>query len=306
MARDYDETYDPKGRKRRRIIVTVVIAFLALVIVGNCFTIVPTGYTGVRITFGQVSDRVVPNGINFKVPFIQQIRTVCNKQQDITFDGQIYSETSERTAIYYEGVTITYQISKDKSAWIYANVANYEDSLVSKTLVASAIKSASKQFTSTDATNRSLIESAALVAIQDSIDEKYGAGVVNVIKVNINNADFEDTYNETIAQKQNAQLEYERQQIENQKAIEKAEAEAKVKLTQAQANADALMIEAEAEAEANKLLEESLTPNILQNEMIEKWDGELPKVTGGANTLLDITGYAGFGEAEEVNNTVEE
>lgn len=299
MKKNYDETYDPNGKKVRKLVSGIVIAIFALIVIVNCFTIVPTGYSGVRITFGQISNEVVPNGINFKIPFIQNIRTVCNKQQDITFEGQIYSETSERTAIYYDGITVTYQISKDKSSWIYANVSNYEDSLVSKTLVASAIKSASKQFNSTDATNRSIIEAASLQAIQDSINEKYGEGVVYVIKVIISNADFEDTYNATIAQKQNSQLEYERQQIENKKAIEKAEADAKVKLTQAQADADALMIEAEAEAAANKLLQESLTDNVLQNAMIEKWDGELPKVTGGANNLLDITEYAGI-TSEEV------
>lgn len=291
MSKDYDETYDPKGRKIKKGVTAIVIALFALILIGNAFTIVPTGYTGVRITFGQISNQVVQNGINFKVPFVQSIKTVCNKQQDITFDGQIFSETSERTAIYYEGVTVTYQIARDKSAWIYANVSNYEDSLVSRTLVSSAIKTTSKQFNSTDATNRGLIETASLQAIQDSINEKYGEGVVNIIKVIISNADFEDTYNETIAQKQNAQLEYERQQIENKKAIEKAEADAQVLKTQAQAQADALMIQAQAEAEANKLLEESLTPNILQNAMIEKWNGELPKVSGSSNSFLDITGY---------------
>ena len=299
MAKEYDQTYDPNGKKTKKLVLSIVILFAAIIIIANSFTIVPTGYTGVRITFGQISNQVVQNGINFKVPFIQNIKTVCNKQQDITFEGQIWSETSERTAIYYEGVTVTYQISKDKSAWIYANVQNYQDSLVSNTLVASAIKSSSKLFTSTDATNRSIIEAACLTAIQTSIDEKYGPGVVNIMKVNINNADFEETYNQTIAQKQNAQLEYERQQIENKKAVEKAEADAQVKKTEAQANADALMIEAQAEAEANKLLQESLTENVLTNAMIEKWDGELPKVTSGSENLLDISAYAGVNDTTE-------
>lgn len=275
--------------RSKKLVSVVVIAVIALIVVANSFTIIPTGYSGVRSTFGQISSEVVPNGINFKIPFVQSIQKVNNKQQDITFDTKIWSETGERTAIYFEGVTVTYSISRDKSAWIYANVSNYKDSLVSQTLVSSAIKSASKQFNSTDATNRGIIEPAAQQAIQTSLDEKYGENTVIINKVVINNADFEDSYNQVIAEKQTAQLEYEKQQIENQRKIEAAEADAKVKLTQAQAEADALKIQAQAEAEANKVLEESLTDNILREMYIEKWDGQLPKVTGSQDMMMDVS-----------------
>ena len=82
---------------------------------------------------------------------------------------------------------------------------------------------------------------------------------------------------------------YETQQIENKTSVEKAEAAAKVKLTQAQADADALKISAEAEAEANKVLQESLTDVILQEMYIEKWDGQLPKVSNGSDMMLDVS-----------------
>lgn len=285
--------------KAKKFVSTIVIAILAIIVIGNAFTIIPTGYTGVRSTFGQISSQVVPNGFNWKIPFVQEIRRVNNKQQDITFENKIWSETSERTAIYFEGVTVTYQISKDKSAWIAANVSNYEDALVSSTLVSSAIKTVSKQYNSTDATNRGILEPAAMIAIQESLDSKYGEGTVMINKVVINNADFEDSYNQVIAEKQTAQLEYEKQQIENQKKIEAAEAEAKVRVTEAQAAADAKLIEANADAEANRILEESLTEQILKEMYIEKWDGQLPKVTGEADMMLDMTSLTSSNSANE-------
>lgn len=232
-----------------------------------------------RTTFGQVDEIAVQNGFNWKIPFVQKIKKVNNKQQDIVFEGQIWSETSERTALYYDQITVTYQISPDKSAWIYANVSSYEDNLVTQSLVASAIKTSSKTLSSTDATNRGVIEPLALTNIQSALDEKYGDGVVIINKVVISDADFEDSYNEAIAQKQTAQLAYERQQIENQQKIEAAEADAKVKTTQAQAEAEAAVIKAQGEADANKLLNDSLTEKILQEMYLEKWDGALPKVT---------------------------
>lgn len=252
---------------------------IAVFFLANSIVVIPTGYTGVRTTFGQVDEIAVQNGFNWKIPFVQKIKKVNNKQQDIVFEGQIWSETSERTALYYDQITVTYQISPDKSAWIYANVSSYEDNLVTQSLVASAIKTSSKTLSSTDATNRGVIEPLALTNIQSALDEKYGDGVVIINKVVISDADFEDSYNEAIAQKQTAQLAYERQQIENQQKIEAAEADAKVKTTQAQAEAEAAVIKAQGEADANKLLNDSLTEKILQEMYLEKWDGALPKVT---------------------------
>lgn len=270
----------------------VVIALFGFVafIIGNSFVIIPTGYTGVRTTFGQIDERTVPNGGNWKIPFIQSIEKVNNKQRDIVYEGQIWSETSERTAIYYDGITITYQINPEKSAWIYANVSNYKDNLVTQSLVASAVKTSSKTLSSTDATNRGLIEPLVAGNLQRSLDEKYGESVIFVNKVVIANTDFEDSYNQAIADKQTAQLAYEKQAIENQRAIEAAEAEAKVKTTQAQGEADAAVIRAQGEAEANRLLSDSLTDEILQEMYLDKWDGALPKVSlsGDMSAIVDI------------------
>ncbi|MBE5857577.1 MAG: hypothetical protein E7296_08465 [Lachnospiraceae bacterium] len=278
-----------------KIVRIVVIAVLALIVISNSFAIIPTGYTGVRVTFGQISNSVVPNGINFKIPFVQEIQKVNNKQQDITFSDTISAETAERNEVFFSGVTVTYQINPSKSSWIYANVSDYKNNLVSENLVASALKGSSKSLMPTDVTNRNILEPLVKDNIQKSLDEKYGSEVVKVNKVVVTNATFDDEYNNKIAQKQQAQMAYETQQIENKTAVEKAEADAKVKLRNAQAEADALKVQAEAEAEANKLLEESLTPNVLKNATIEKWNGQLPKVQGAEGTIIDL------GDLDDVN-----
>ena len=290
---------EKKGFGKKLGIVVAVLA--AIIVIGNSFAIIPTGYTGVRVTFGQISNAVVPNGINFKIPFVQEIQKVNNKQQDITFPNTISAETAERNEVFFSGVTVTYQINSSKSSWIYANVSDYKNNLVSENLVASALKGTSKSLTPTDVTNRNLLEPLVKDNIQKSLDEKYGSEVVKINKVVVTNATFDDEYNNKIAQKQQAQMAYETQQIENKTAVEKAEADAAVKLRNAQAEADALKVQAEAEAEANRLLEESLTPNILRNATIEKWNGQLPKVQGAGGTIIDI------GDIEDaVNSSVNE
>lgn len=244
--------------------------------VSMSFNIIPTGYTGVRTTFGQVDKVTLHNGFNWKIPFIQSIETVNNKQQDIVFnDDEIWSETKERTAIYYKGVTVTYQINPEKSSWIYANISNYKDNLVTRSLVSSAIKASSKDLTDIDATNRSIIEPKSLNAIQNSLDDKYGKDVIYINKVTINNADFEESYNKAIADKQKAQLAAEQQEIENNRAIAKAKADAEVAVKEAQGKAD-----------ANDILKKSLSDEVLKNKYIEKWNGQMPNVVSDDSNVL--------------------
>ncbi len=192
--------------------------------------------------------------------------------------------------MYYEGVTVTYTINSEKSAWIYANISDYKKNLISDSLVASAIKSSSKELNSTDATNRGITEPLAQEKIQEALNQKYGDEVVFINKVVIANTDFEESYNQAIADKQTAQLAYEKQQIENKRQIEAAEAEAKVKTTQAKAEADAAVIKAQGEADANKLLNDSITEKILKQQYYDKWDGKLPSVmnSDSSNLILDI------------------
>lgn len=295
----YKENETGKKCKFPKGAVLVALIGVILFIGANSLVIIPTGYTGVRTTFGQIDETTVQNGANWKMPFVQSIKKVNNKQQDIVFEGQVWSETSERAALYYDGITVTYAINPEMSAWIYSHVSNYKDNLVGQTLVASAIKTSSKALSSVEATNRGIIEPLSQENIQKALDEKYGQNVVAISKVVIANADFEDSYNQAVAQKQTAQLIYEQQQIENQKKIETAEADAKVKTTQAQADADATVIRAQGEADANNLLNNSLTDRILQQMYLEKWDGALPRVSLSDDTaaIIDVDRYA-VGKAE--------
>lgn len=286
-------------KKIKRMIITLVVVLLLFITVTSSFKIIPTGYTGVRTTFKQVDNVVLQNGLNFKLPFVQKIITVNNKMQDMDFAGPIWSETSERTALYYANITVSYQINPEKSAWIYANVSGYKDNLISDSIVASAIKSSSKTLNSTEATNRSMIEPLTQEILQASLDSKYGENTVIIHKVVIGNTDFEDSYNQAIADKQKQQIAYEQQQIENQKAVEKAEADAKVAEINAnaekqkteiaaEAQANAIKIEAKAQAEANKMINDSVTANVIAYMQADKWDGAKPKVMLGDDSQVIV------------------
>jgi len=267
----------------------VFIGVLILAIIFSSITIIPTGYTGVKTTFGQIDPKPLTSGPHFKIPFVQSIEKVNNKQQDVAFAERVWSVTAENTNVYMENVVVTYQINSEKSTWIYANVTDYRNNLVSRTLVESALKASSVTLNTDKIPNRGLIEPIAKEKLQEALNEKYGEDVVSVIAVKIGNIDFEEAYNQALEQKQLAQKRYETAQIENRTIIEKAEAEAKAQLLKAQADADQKIIRAKAEAEAYELLAEKLTNPILLDKYIEKWNGELPKVNGNDGMILDIS-----------------
>lgn len=75
--------------------------------------------------------------------------------------------------------------------------------------------------------------------------------------------------------------------IENE--VKAVEAAAKKRVAEAEGNAKALKIKGDAEAEYNRKIAASLSPLIIQQNMIEKWDGKVPVFTGANGTMLDVS-----------------
>ena len=253
--------------KKRILIIPALVILLILGILS--VHIIPTGYTGVKTSFGQIQQEPIQSGtVNFTIPFVESIHKVNNKQQDKRIEAQIWGEASDKTPVYASDVIVTYQVLPEKSAWIYANVSDIKN-LIGEELVASAIKSAMVELTPSEVTARTKIEPLVQQKLSESLTQKYGEGVVFVNKVVINDMDFEEAYNAAIQQKSIAQQNADRQKIENAAAIAKAEADKQVAITNA-------------EAEANKKIAESLSDTLIEYQKIQKWDGKLPTVTGGS------------------------
>jgi regulator of protease activity HflC (stomatin/prohibitin superfamily) len=73
-----------------------------------------------------------------------------------------------------------------------------------------------------------------------------------------------------------------------QNKVVQARAEADQVIAAAQGAAQATLINAKAQADANQLLNSSLTPTLVQWQAIQKWNGTLPTVTGGATPFIGV------------------
>lgn len=289
-ARSYDPDNQPMPEKPRLpwIMAAPVLAGIALVVFANAFCIVPTGYTGIRTTFGLIDQESCMPGFNMVAPFVQKISLVNNKQQDLRFDERVWGETKEQTVVYMEGILVTYQISPEASAWIYANVENWIEELVDKDLTASSLKSAARSLEADQVTDRALIQGIAKELLQQAVDGKYGDGRVVIKNIIVNNMDFDESYNAAIAKKSEAIQEQQEQAIRNQTAIDKAAAEAEAEREKARGEADAEKIRAQGKADANKAISGSITDATQRQDVIDSWNGELPRYVGSGDASLGI------------------
>ena len=260
-----------KNNKVLKIVVPCIIAFFALILVFNCFTVVDAGHTGVVVTLGQVKEGTLQEGIHVKIPFIQQIVKIYNRIVKLEVQTEAFSKDLQTVTTT---LAINYRVDTKMSYYIYKNIgAKYEDVLVTPA-VNEVLKAITARYTAEESvTNRALI-SEGLV---EGLNEKLNALGLYVTDVNIINFDFSEAFINAIEEKQVAQ----------QKLL-KAETEKQTAITNAQAEAETIRIKAEAEAEANRTISESLTEQILENNKIQKWNGELPQVVGDNGAIIDL------------------
>ena len=68
--------------------------------------------------------------------------------------------------------------------------------------------------------------------------------------------------------------------------VKQAEANAQIAIAKAKGEAEATRVKADAEAYYNRTISASLSPLIIQEDWIEKWNGTLPQVTSGSGGMM--------------------
>lgn len=284
------------GKKKRKgytpIILGVVIAIIVLITVLSAIRIVPAGCTGVVTTFGEVSDTSLTEGLHFVIPFAQKVEIISNKIQ-------IYEATADAVSKDLQAVStkiaVNYRIRSEASARIFRDIGvDYKDVILMPT-VQEGMKSVCAKYNA-----EQLISQRASVAdeIKTELEAKVNEYGIEIEKFNIVNFDFSKEFNDAIEAKQVAEQNLIKTRTEQNQAIVVAEAEAKKKVIAAEADAKAIKARADAQAAANKTIAESLSPTLIQYQIIEKWNGVMPKVAGSANPLItfdiddDSTGTA--------------
>ncbi|MBO5555585.1 MAG: prohibitin family protein [Oscillospiraceae bacterium] len=270
------------ARKAGKALPLIILAIVAVILLSNCFTTIPTGHTGVVTTFGSVEDYTFDAGVHFKLPW-QRVVMMDNRIQKQTVSLSCFSSDIQEVSMIY---TVNYQIKKANAQEIYKSIGtDYYN-----TVIIPCITESTKVVTAKYSAENLVGQRAALAsAIEVELAEKLDMFNVELVSTSIDDMDFTDAFTTAVEEKQVAQQNKLRAQTEAEKAKIEAEAAAQVQRIQAQAEADATLIRAEAEAAANQKIAESLTEQVLTNKYIDAWDGKMPMVTGGgAGNLISV------------------
>ena len=247
----------------KRVVLPVLGAIIVIIILANSLTIVQAGHTGVVLTLGRVEENVLQEGLHAKIPFIQSVAMIDNRITKLEVSTEAFSKDLQTVQTT---IAINYRVDTSKSFSIYKNIGRDYESILVVPAVNEVLKAIAAEYTAEESvTNRSLISEGLIVGLNEKLND-IGLYVTDV---NIINFDFSDAYIIAIEEKQVAQQQ-----------LLKAETEKQTKITNA-----------EAEAEANRILAESITDTLVEYNKIEKWNGQLPQVTGGASSILDVSSF---------------
>ena len=265
-----------------KIVKMVVVGFLVItlssIFLTNCYT-VKTGEVSVISTFGKL-DRIEYEGLHFKIPFIQSKDFMETREKTYIFgktqemDTTLEVSTKDMQTIKLE-FTVQANIS-DPEKLYRAFGLKYEWRFI-RPRVNEIVQSTIAKYTIEEFVSmRATISSEIFRELQDDFIA-YG---LNVSNVSIVNHDFSDEYEKAVEEKKIAEQAVQKAKSEQEKLS--VIAENKVKL------AEYALKEKELQAKANAIESNSLTPQLLKKMMIEKWNGELPKVQGNSSNLIKL------------------
>jgi regulator of protease activity HflC (stomatin/prohibitin superfamily) len=274
-----------------------VIIIAVVILLGMSVSRVPAGYVAVQYNMnGGVKDDVLTQGWHLIAPSthttlytvgIEQSYLTAGDDGDSSKDESFTASSSEGKAMTLD-LTFTYQYQQDSVTNVFTEFKGQSGKEVRDSFIKPNIISWTKEIVAKYKVSDILGSERANVnlALTEYLAQKFEAYGITISNVSLINIEVDEETQEAINAKITAQQNAETQAINNQTAIDKAEAEAKVKLTDAQAEADATKIKAEAEAEANKKLAASITQELIDNNKVEKWNGELPQYMGDDLSLI--------------------
>lgn len=244
---------------------------LGLLVFVQSICVIPSNTVGVKYSaLHGTSKDTLKEGVHFVTPFVDKIYKIDTTVQERT-DDNVSVQTKDAQWARMQ-VNVKYEVSKSNAFKVY------------------------KQYKTMD-------------ALKDNIIGNYAQNAMNEVCSNYNIIDLlGDKRNEIINQatdilKQDLEKEgvtlkmLTIKDLDAGKKIEKAISDeavakkqvetAKQKQEKARTEAETKLIEAEGEANANTVKTKALTPEVLQEQWINKWDGKLPKVTDG-NTMIGL------------------
>jgi regulator of protease activity HflC (stomatin/prohibitin superfamily) len=279
-----------------RAILGLAIGIPAAILAFSIFRIIPAGHVGVKVLFGQVDPTPLREGLN----------VVWNPLYDIVImDARVgkhsarYDAASKDLQAVHVEMVLNYRLVPDRAPEVYRSIGLEYSSVI----IDPAAQEVLKANTATHNAAEILLRRAAIKAdVHRDLAlwlAKYG---IELKEASLANIRFDPAYEKAIEAKQieeqkAEQKRYELIQAQRQAEIMAAAAKGKGDAAREEAKgvAEATRIKGEAEAAYNAKVAASLTPALIQQQYLARWDGRLPQYSfgsGGAVPFLQLPGAA--------------
>jgi len=268
-----DRPSSPKNASRNRdtsIAGRIILTLLILAIISTFFVVIPAGKRGVLMEFGQVKEVILTEGLHPLIPVVNTVEKLSVRVQKQEIIVQAACQDLQNISLE---VALNWHLDANKIYLIFQQIGNQNqiiDKIINPSL-SEVIKSVTAQYTAEEIIKqRSQVKTEVDTKLRDRL-ENYHILMDDLSFLNIH---FSDRFQEAVEAKQIAEQEARRAGFIAQKALKKAEA--KINL-------------AKGEAEANRLIQASLTPEILQRQTLKKWNGHLPLIVDSSSQkILDL------------------
>ena len=252
-----------------KIVLFGLVVLIILILLFGSLRTIKSGQVGIRVRFGKVVSTQMDEGINFKIPLIEKIVKMNIQVQKTEIETE---SSSKDLQLVNMKLAVNYKIDGKKATRLYKNVGTKYEDVILQPAIQESIKAVTSKYTAEELiTKRNEVSVESMKELDNKV-KKYGIIIDNF---NITNFNFSEEFNKAIEEKQ----------VAEQKVLT-----AKQELEKAKVDAEKKVVQAESEKQANELKQVSLTDNIIKEKFIEKWNGELPKATGG-NSIFNISEF---------------
>ena len=219
------------------------------------------------------------SGLTFYNPITTKIFTYPVFIQRV--DYHPFTVTTKDAAVFSMDPLLAYQLDRTKASYVFnkyrRSLPEIEQGYM-RTCIYDAYRICANNYTSDELMgNRAKFEQEVRAMLEKSLgDEGF--------KVS------EFTSQITPPQSLSAAIEAKNQAIQEalkaENLVKQAEANAQIAIAKARGEAEATKVKADAEAYYNRTIAASLSPMIVQEDWIEKWDGKLPTVASNGNGMM--------------------
>ena len=277
-----------------KLVLVGIGLLIGLLFFANSCERIDAGHVGVKVNlYGDgkgIDDITEVTGIAFYNPFSQKIYEfptfVQHKEYVKTEDAdESFVINSKDGSEFHVSPIINYAVKRERVPYIFGkyrrDLPSIEEGFL-KTTVYDAFRMVANSYTAEEmVSSRQAFENRVRHLLDSAlIPEGF------VISQMTSNLGYPDQFKNAIIAKNNAV----QSALTAENKVKTAEAEAKIKIATAEGSAQAMLTQARAEAEANKLKQSTLTPMLLQQMWIEKWNGTVPstQLGQGANVMYGL------------------